>query len=139
MSTTYTTIDALVPAVLAEKDRPARMDVLRANRQLLIEPVLFGVAHQATELAQAGESDRAQQAFTFGLEAAEAAEHLPAQLDVLLRLADFHEQAGRPPGAALDALERVCAVATTVRSCPKPAGLRDASTRAASSCTSSAT
>jgi hypothetical protein len=110
MSTTYKTVDALVPAVLAETERPARMDILRANRQLLTQQVLFGVAQQATDLAKAGESDRAEQAFTFGLEAAEAADHPSALLSLLLQLAEYREKAG-PPHAALDALERACAVA----------------------------
>src|SRR5688572_22269651 len=96
MSTTYTTVDALAPAVLAETERPARMDILRANRQLLTQQVLFGVAQQATDLAKAGESDRAQQAFTFGLEAAEAADHPSALLSLLLQLAEFREKAGPP-------------------------------------------
>lgn len=110
MSTIYPTIEALVPAVLAETERPGRMAILRANRQLLTEQVLFGVAQQAADLAKAGESDRAQQAFTFGFEAAAAADHPSALLSLLLRLAEFREKAGSPD-AALDALERANAVA----------------------------
>ena len=89
----------------AERKNAVRIDMLRANRALLTEPVLFGILLR-DELVKAGETERALRAFTFGLEAAEAADHLSARLGLLLGLADIREQIG-PSAAVLDILERV--------------------------------
>ena len=101
---TFPTVDALVSAVLEEDESATRTAILRANRALLTGPVLLGIAEQGSELASAGETERALKAFAFGAEAAEAADHPSARLMLLMRIAALREQVG-PPEAALDALE----------------------------------